>query len=115
MYCSVYHRKYVTPPNARRTSMKFMTIKDLRTSTAAMRRNLEAEEEIVLTANGRPIALLTAVDPEHLEQELLASRKARARAALDRIRSRAQAAGTADLPMRAVTEVVGKARALRPR
>jgi antitoxin (DNA-binding transcriptional repressor) of toxin-antitoxin stability system len=67
--------------------MRFVTIKDLRSKTAAIRKDLSADEEIVVTANGRPIALLTAVAGDNLEEELLAHRRARARAALDRTRA----------------------------
>ena len=90
--------------------MRFVTIKDLRSRTAAIRKDLAADEEIVVTANGRPIALLTAVDGDNLEQELLAHRRSRARAALDRTRNQASAAGTSDMPMSKVEEVVATAR-----
>jgi hypothetical protein len=33
--------------------MKFVTIKDLRSKTAAIRKDLSADEEIVVTAKGR--------------------------------------------------------------
>ena len=90
--------------------MRFVTMKDLRSRTAAIRKELAADEEIVVTANGRPIALLTAVEGDNLEQELLANRRARARAALDRTRAQAGAAGTSGMPMRKVEEVVAAAR-----
>ncbi len=90
--------------------MKFVTIKDLRSRTAAIRKDLAADEEIVVTANGRPIALLTAVEGDNLEQELLTHRRARARAALDRTRAQAVAAGTSSTPMRKVEAAVAAAR-----
>ena len=90
--------------------MKFMTLREFRTQTAAVRRQLEQEEEIILTANGRPLALMTAVDPDHLEEDLLAIRRARARLALDRIHSRVEEAGTADLPMEQIDEAVAQVR-----
>ena len=93
--------------------MRFVTIKELRSSTAAIRRDLAADEEIVVTANGRPIALLSPVDGDNLEQELLASRRARARAALDRVRAQARAAGTSGMAMREVEEVVAATRKVR--
>ena len=93
--------------------MRFVTIKELRSSTAAIRRDLAADEEIVVTANGRPIALLSPVDGDNLEQELQASRRARARAALDRVRAQARAAGTSGMAMREVEEVVAATRKVR--
>ena len=90
--------------------MRFVTIKDLRSKTAAIRKDLTADEEIVVTANGRPIALLTAVEGDNLEQELLTHRRARARAALERTRAQASTAATSSMPMRKVEEVVAEVR-----
>jgi antitoxin (DNA-binding transcriptional repressor) of toxin-antitoxin stability system len=58
--------------------MKFVTIRDLRGNTARLRRDLREDREIVLTANGRPFALMTPVEPDTVEEELLAIRRARA-------------------------------------
>ncbi len=74
--------------------MKFITIRDLRGNTARIRRDLEAEREVVITANGRPFAVMTRVEPDKLEEEILAIRRARARAALSRIRVKAKAEGS---------------------
>ena len=67
--------------------MKFITIRDLRSNTARLRRNLEAEREVVITANGRPFAVITRVEPDQLEEEILAIRRARCRAAISIVRS----------------------------
>jgi antitoxin (DNA-binding transcriptional repressor) of toxin-antitoxin stability system len=73
--------------------MKFISIRDLRNDTAGLRRDLQADREIVVTANGRPIAIMTRVDPDTVEEEILAIRRARARAALSRMRDRARSEG----------------------
>lgn len=73
--------------------MRFVTIRDLRGNTARLRRDLREDREIVLTANGRPFALMTPVEPDTVEEELLAIRRARAQAALSRIRAKARADG----------------------
>ena len=44
--------------------MKFITIRDLRSDTARLRRDLQADREIVVTANGRPFAVMTRVGPD---------------------------------------------------
>jgi len=95
--------------------VKFVTIRQFRASTASIRKDLAADEEIVVTANGRPIALLTPLDADNLEQELRASRRARATAALDRIRAEARAGGTAGLSMTQVDDLVAAARKQRQR
>ncbi len=93
--------------------MKFITIRDLRSSTAAIRKDLASEREIVLTANGRPFALMTRVEPETLEEELVAIRRARARLVVERIRARAKAQGLDRMSMDEIDAVIGEVRRQR--
>ena len=90
--------------------MKFISIRDLRSDTAGLRRDLQADREIVVTANGRPIAVMTRVDPETVEQEMLAIRRARARAALSRMRDRARSEGLDRLSMDQIDDIVARTR-----
>ena len=73
--------------------MKFITIRDLRSKTAKIRKDLQDDREIVVTANGRPFAVMTRVEPDGVEEEVQAIRRARAQAALSRIRAKAKADG----------------------
>ena len=97
----------------RESALKFVTIRELRSSTAAIRKDLAADEEIVVTANGRPIALLTPLDADNFEQELMAARRARAATALERLRAQARASGTADLSMEQLDDLVAATRKRR--
>lgn len=90
--------------------MKFVTIRDFRSGTAAIRRDLAREQEIVLTANGRPIAIISPTDADTVEEYLLALRRARARLALDRIRARARARGLDRLGADEIEAVVSEVR-----
>jgi antitoxin (DNA-binding transcriptional repressor) of toxin-antitoxin stability system len=90
--------------------MKFITIRDLRSDTARLRRDLQADREIVVTANGRPFAVMTRVGPDTVEDEILAIRRARARAALSRIRARAKADGLDRLTMDQIDAIIAGAR-----
>ena len=90
--------------------MKFISIRDLRSDTAGLRRDLQADREIVVTANGRPIAIMTRVDPDTVEEEILAIRRARARAALSRMRDRARSEGLDRLTMDQIDDIVSRAR-----
>jgi antitoxin (DNA-binding transcriptional repressor) of toxin-antitoxin stability system len=90
--------------------MKFISIRDLRNDTAGLRRDLQADREIVVTANGRPIAIMTRVDPDTVEEEILAIRRARARAALSRMRDRARSEGLDRLTMDQIDDIVSRAR-----
>ena len=90
--------------------MKFVTIRDLRSKTAAIRKDLESESEIVVTANGRPFAVLTRVEPDTVEDEILAIRRARARIAVARVRAKAKTVGLDRLTMDDVNALVSDAR-----
>jgi len=52
--------------------MNFITARDLRLNTANIWQMLEKERELVITLNGRPVALLTGISGESLETTLKA-------------------------------------------
>ena len=58
--------------------MKFISVRDLRGKSAEVWKNLPTEREVVVTSNGRPIAILSAVNESNLEESLSAFRQARA-------------------------------------
>lgn len=93
--------------------MKFITIRDLRCNTAGLRRDLQAEREVVITANGRPFAVMTRVEPDQLEEEILAIRRARSRTALSRIRAKATAEGLDLLTIEQINDIIAKTRSER--
>ncbi|OQY51288.1 MAG: hypothetical protein B6240_00030 [Desulfobacteraceae bacterium 4572_87] len=65
--------------------MKFVTVRDLRLTPGKVWALAKEEKWIVLTANGRPMAILTGVDEDSLEEDLYAIERAQALVALDRI------------------------------
>ena len=58
--------------------MKFLSVRDLRGKSAKIWKELPEEREMVITSNGRPIAILAAINEANLEESLSAFRKARA-------------------------------------
>jgi len=62
--------------------MKFLSVRDLRSKSAEVWKGLTAEREMVVTSNGRPIAILSAVTEETLEETIAAIRRSRAVAAV---------------------------------
>ena len=58
--------------------MKFVSVRDLRGKSADIWRELPDEREMVITSNGRPVAILAAVSESNLEESLSAFRQARA-------------------------------------
>ncbi len=57
--------------------MKFYTAKDLRTDTKNIWNDLSIGDEVVITNNGRPSALILDVSDDNLEETLKAIRQLR--------------------------------------
>jgi antitoxin (DNA-binding transcriptional repressor) of toxin-antitoxin stability system len=79
--------------------MKFITVRDLRTTPAQVWKELPGEQEIVITNNGKPIALLTPLSDADMEDTVAAVRRARAVAALKKIRNLAVKTGRSEMTM----------------
>ena len=77
--------------------MKFITVRDIRTSPAQIWKQLPEEQEMVITNNGKPIALLTPLSDVNLEETVKAVRKARATNAIRSIREISRKNGNSDL------------------
>lgn len=74
--------------------MKFITVRDLRGRSGQVWNQLAREREVILTSNGKPIAILSAVSEETLEESLAAVRRARAVAAVEKMQLQSVQAGT---------------------
>ena len=79
--------------------MKFLSVRDLRSNSARVWRELPDEREMVVTSNGRPVAVLTAVDQSNVEQSLKAWRRVRAIQAISDIQRESVRKGTDRLSM----------------
>lgn len=77
--------------------MKFVSIRDLRGKSAEVWKDLPSEREMVITSNGRPVAILAAVNESNLEESLSAFRQARAVDAVAALQRRSVSKGTAKL------------------
>jgi prevent-host-death family protein len=86
--------------------MKFITVRDLRTTPAQVWKDLPAEQEIVITNNGKPIALLTPLSDTDMEDTVSAVRRARALAALKKMRSSAAKSGASEMTMEEINEEI---------
>ena len=90
--------------------MKFVTVREFRSQTSEIRKELRREGDIVLTASGRPFAILSSVGPDNVEEQLLALRRARARIALDRIRAKAKTDGVDKMSPEDIAALVSEVR-----
>ena len=59
-------------------TMKFISVRDFRISSSSIWRRLPSEREMIVTNNGRPVALLTPLTDETLEDTVSAVRRAKA-------------------------------------
>jgi len=91
--------------------MRFMSIRDFR--SRPIRKDLASDREIVLTANGQPVAGVSAVDPDTVEDELVALRRARARVAIDRMRAQTKAHGLDKMTMGEIDAIIADVRRKR--
>jgi antitoxin (DNA-binding transcriptional repressor) of toxin-antitoxin stability system len=73
--------------------MQFVSVRDLRVQSGQIWSRLSKGGELVVTSNGKPIALLSGVTDETLEQTLIALRRARAQVAVSQMRLAAQRRG----------------------
>ncbi len=82
--------------------MQFVTVRELRSQSADLWKRLTAESDLVITSNGKPVAILSAVPPDGLEESLAALRRARAVAAVDAMQRQSAEAGRHRLSKAAV-------------
>lgn len=74
--------------------MKFITVRDLRGRSGQVWTKLAREREVILTSNGKPIAIISAVSEDTLEESLTAVRRARAVAAVEKMQRQSVQFGT---------------------
>lgn len=66
--------------------MGYVTVRDLRVRPGDVWEKLRQQGEMILTSNGRPMAIIAHVDEDDVEATLAALRRARAQAAVARMR-----------------------------
>lgn len=79
--------------------MKFISIRDLQTNSFQIWEELPDQQDMVITSNGRPIAILSSVTEDNLEQILSSFRQARAMQAVNAIQYESARKGTDNISM----------------
>ena len=90
--------------------MKFVTVRDFRTSPASIWRKLPSERELVITNNGKPIALLTPLNDETLEDTISAVRKAKAINAMKKMQEISLSLGNDKMTLEEINTIIKDAR-----
>ncbi len=95
--------------------MKFISVRDLRGKSAEVWKNLPMEREMIVTSNGRPIAILSAVNESSLEESLSAFRQARAVEAVMSLQRQSIVQGTDRITMEEIDAEIKTVREKRQR
>jgi antitoxin (DNA-binding transcriptional repressor) of toxin-antitoxin stability system len=90
--------------------MKFVSVRDFRASSAKIWKALPEEQEMVITNNGKPIALLTPLSDKTLENTLSAIRQARAINAVKLIQQESLKKGLKKTTMKEIDEEIKRIR-----
>ena len=91
--------------------MKFLSTRELRNRPGYVR-DLAQKDDLVLTTNGKPIAILLGIEEDELEETTRAIRQAKAQLALSRLRKQAARRGADRMP---ATAIDAEIRAVRSR
>ena len=93
--------------------MKFVTVRDLRGKTSELWKELEQERELIVTSNGKPIAILSATNEESFEECLWTLRRSRANDALARLQREASERGLGKLTPEEIDAEIQRSRVKR--
>lgn len=95
--------------------MRFVSVKDLRTKGRQVWEDLAKEKELVVTSNGKPVALMTGVSEANLEEAIGDLRRARALRAIDEMQRAAVDAGLDKMTGQEIQEKIRDTRKARKR
>jgi len=93
--------------------MRFITVSELRRRSADIWRHLAEESEIVITSNGKPMAILSAVSSAGLDESLFTLRRTRALRAVEDMQTRSVAAGKHRMSQHAIQTEIDSVRKRR--
>jgi len=69
--------------------MKFVTVRDFRIRPGEVWKNLEKDEEVIITSNGKPIAMMTGISDVTFDETIKVFRRTKAELAVSRMRKAA--------------------------
>ena len=95
--------------------MRFVSVRDLRSKGRQVWKQLETEKELIITSNGRPIAILTGVNQENVEEILRDLRRARALRAVEEMQRASVRAGLDIMSDKEIDTEIREARRARKR
>ncbi len=94
--------------------MEFISSREIRINPGPIWKRVGEGEEVVVTSQGRPVALILGVGGEDLEDTVRAVRRARAEVAVSRMRRTAARGGLAGMKPEEVEAEIKAARGQKP-
>ncbi len=94
--------------------MKFVTIRDLRSKSRQIQNDLIKLKEMILTSNGKPIAIMMAISEDSLEESLSAIRRSRVTSSVTELQIRSVKKRKHLINLREINDEIKKARSERP-
>jgi antitoxin (DNA-binding transcriptional repressor) of toxin-antitoxin stability system len=91
--------------------MEFFTVRDLRTSPKTVWNTLKEKEEVVLTNNGRPSAIMIPVGDSDFDDVLITLRQVKAKRAVARMQQASLKAGLDKMTLDEINAEIAAARA----
>lgn len=99
----------------REAVMKFVSVRDFRSKSGKVWSDLARDEDFLLTSNGKPIALVSAVSEDNVEDSMAALRQVRAMMAVEIMQSRSLAKGTSKISLKEINAEISAVRKARQR
>lgn len=93
--------------------MEFVNVREFRANASKVWQQLKREKEIVITMNGKPIAVLSPTDSGGVETTVAAIRAARATAAVTALQMESLRHGRDKMTLREINREIAAARRAR--
>ena len=90
--------------------MEFIAVRDFRIRPGKIWKKFKKSKRMLITSNGKPVAMLTDMEGKNLEEELRANSIAKGILALSKMREHAKEKGLNKLKMRDITREIDSAR-----
>jgi antitoxin (DNA-binding transcriptional repressor) of toxin-antitoxin stability system len=90
--------------------MKFVSVRDFKIRPGDVWKQLKIYKDVVITSNGKPIAIINPVEDENLENSIAVLRRARALLALEEMQKKAALKGIDRLTEEEIEEEIKSSR-----
>ncbi|MDR2951974.1 MAG: type II toxin-antitoxin system Phd/YefM family antitoxin [Treponema sp.] len=90
--------------------MKFVSVKDFKTSPSNIWKKLPSDRELIITNKGKPIALLTPLNDESFEDTISAFRRAKAINAMKKMQEISASLGNNKMTLDEINSIINKTR-----